>query len=762
MKKRWIIISAMAIAVLATGLVVIGSVVVRASRVPLDPAPYLAVEASPELLDRHGRLLFAYLNPDQQWAFFRPLPEISEHLIHATLAAEDQRFYDHGGVDPVAIARAAWQNASHATVKSGASTITMQLVKLHDPHDGTLAGKVSQAIDAMRIERATTKEAILNAYLNKAPYGMNLVGCEAASRRYFGKPARELTLPEAALLAGIPKSPTGYMPLKHPERAKNRRDFVLNRMHAEGYIAADECASAMNAPLGVKRHEFPQLAPHLAMQWLRRMRPGERRQTTLDATVQSTVDRLAKEAVRIHGKAITNAAIMVLDTETAQVLARTGSVDFFDTPGGGQVDSTRAARSPGSALKPFTYALALENNLLYASEMMLDDSLDYGLYSPVNFDGEYRGLISATYALQRSLNVPAVQVLERLGVETLYDFYKSLGLTTLGEKPDYYGMGLTLGNCDVRMDEVAAAYCALANLGRYRPLQQFEASGQHASRQVLSESTCQKIYEMMEQPFPGEFHRDVVKARGVLTPVAWKTGTSTGLHDAWTFAFNRHYVVAVWLGNNDGRASAQLVGAHAALPLARKVFRALPRKTSPAWPNPKDRLRQVSVCALSGLPASDFCPATREESFPITQYLHRKCDVHYPGTNGQTVERWPGSTKAWDLAKVSAPLPSKAADHAGAARVDALSIRQPADTAEYVLTREAKADTIRLRTSLDAKSVVHWYLNKAYYGESTPGSPLLLSLEPGEHTLTAMTPAGDTDTVHYVVEEPYTPAKFGP
>ncbi|MBM3290802.1 MAG: penicillin-binding protein 1C, partial [Candidatus Hydrogenedentes bacterium] len=543
---------------------------------PMDAQRYLSVGASAQVLDRDGRLLYAFLNDEQQWQFARPLDEISPRLVDATIAVEDQRFWAHPGVDAFAVARAAVQNVTRARIHSGASTITMQVVKQADDLDRSAGGKLQQAWGALRLERNADKRRILEAYLNSAPYGLNLVGCEAASRRYFGKPANELTLAEAATLAGLPKSPVGLMPLRSPEAARARRDFVLDRMAAEGFIDPIECARAKAGPLGAAWHEFPQRAPHLAMRMAANLPHGESVRTTIDLALQERAEHALAESLKQFDHDVTNAAAIVVDTQTAQVLARVGSADFYGTPGGGQVDACRAPRSPGSALKPFTYALGIERGVLYSSEMLLDDSLDYGLYNPENYDGKYRGLVSATYALRRSLNVPAVTVLDRVGYNDLHRLLTVSGMTTLVKPADYYGLGLTLGNCEIRLDQLTAAYCMIANLGAYRPLIETEFQTQRTTR-VLSSGTCLSIYAMLDQEFPSEFQRDIVRAEGYLPRVGWKTGTSTGNHDAWAFVFNRHYVVGVWLGNNDARPSKFLVGARAALPLAAQLFRALPR-----------------------------------------------------------------------------------------------------------------------------------------------------------------------------------------
>ncbi len=724
---------------------------------PLDPEPYLAVESSREILDRHGRLMCSFINSDDHWVFERDLDTISPYLVQATIAAEDQRFYRHPGVDPMAVIRAIGQNLRYGRVVSGASTLTMQVVKLTEPTPRTFIGKMMQATRAMRLERRASKDDILQAYLNKVPYGLNLLGCEAAARRYFDKPARELTLAEAALLAGLPKAPGNFLPTRYPDRARVRRDYVLARMHEEGFIDDANFEAATAEPVRARWNSFPEQARHLAMAVRPQLAPGEIVHTALDSRIQQFVENNLVKAVRGYEDAITNAAAIVIDVETAEVLARVGSADFFDTPGGGQVDATRASRSPGSALKPFTYALAMQRQLLYPSEMLYDGRLDYGLYSPDNFDGLHAGLTTADYALKRSLNVPAVAVQDRIGAAALHRFLRDAGLTTLTNAPSHYGLGLTLGNCEVRLDELAAAYAMLANLGEYRPLRHRFDEPETTPRRLLHRGVALAVYDMLDSPLPEEFHRNIIRTSGSPPRAAWKTGTSTGLFDAWAFVFNQHYVVGVWMGNNDARSSEWLVGAKTALPLATVLFRGLPEKSTASWPSNRGDLRETRICARSGLPASRWCKNTRTARLPSTLYLHRTCDMHHPGPDGDPIERWPGSAKGWDLAAIQAPrirTNDQDSEPSGSShrRTAALRILEPVDQAEYVLTGESGGDRLRLRTSHDAHGAIHWYLNDRYVGPAQPDAPVHLELEPGAHKLTGMNPDnGAIDTVRFTV-----------
>ncbi len=724
---------------------------------PMDTGRYLRPQASPEVLDRTGRTLHVFLRPDQQWCLVREMPQISPWLVKATIAAEDQRFYHHPGVDPVAVGRAIGQNLRGRRTVSGASTLDMQVIKLTDGPAGSLGGKIGQALAAVRLDARASKDRILTAYLNRAAYGLNLVGCEAASRRYFGKPSSELTLPEAALLAGLPRAPTHLMPLEHPEPARVRRDWVLARMRDEGMIGADEYKRAIAAPILAARHAFPARAPHLA----RRLQPGGDRpttRTTIDDDIQAMAERAVGRHVASLGPSIGNAAAIVLDARDASVLAWVGSQDFL-SPRGGAVDAVVAPRAPGSTLKPFIYGLALEQGRLWPGEALLDDTLSFGLYQPRNFSQTHRGLVAADAALRASLNVPAVIVFNRLDENAVLDFFRRGGVTTLAGSAQTYGLGLALGSCEGRLDQLAGLYCMVAALGQWRPVHWTD--GATSPTRMLARGTCLELYQMLRQPLPGAFESDSIGAADTRSPVCWKTGTSTGLHDAWTFVLNRQYVVGVWVGNVDGKAAPDLIGARVALPLAARIFRSLPRRPDPPWPDFSGEVRPVEVCALSGLPASPWCPHRRTDLVPRDLTLGRTCDVHWPDEAGRAVERWPGAARGWDLAKIDAPAPVFAQSPvlAPPASLRELRIVEPAPGGEYMLTGEAGGDKLRLQTSLPGERL-HWFVDDRYLGESTPEQTLMLDLAEGTHKIVCIAADGRVCTAGYNVSRPGAAPKF--
>ena len=717
---------------------------------PLDPAPYFQTVASGQLLDRDGRPLYLALNGEGNWSLPRRPKEFSPFLIQATLAAEDQRFYTHPGVDPVAVLRAALQNVLEGGVASGASTVTMQLIKLGGHDSRSVRGKVGQAVRALRLEKAVAKADILAAYLNRAPYGMNLIGADAAALRYFGKTAETLNLPEAALLAGLPKAPSRLNPLAHPDRARARRDHILRRMHAEGYIDAAKRDWAIGTPVAAVWHDFPRLAPHLAAPLASRLAKGEAVRLTLDHGLQSRLESALPHYLKRFNGSITNGALLVADVATGEVLARVGAADFFGTPGGGQVDACRAERSPGSTLKPFIYGLALETQQLYPSEVLLDDVLDYGGYNPGNFDGLFNGPVTATEALRYSLNVPAVALLERVGAARFHGWLRGAGLGTLHRTSAEYGLGLALGNCEVRLDELARLYLSVASLGEQNTLRLL---GDEAERPApLSPEVCRMLYDMLAQPFPAELSEGLTRRDGNAARVCWKTGTSTGYHDAWTFAFNQHYLVAVWLGNNSGATARELVGARAALPLAAKIFRELPAQSGPSWPGPSPGNAAVRICAQSGLPATAQCPEAALWQLPQSIWRHRTCGLH-PATQvgvGVLAER-PAGPARWDLAQVNTRTAE--ADVAGPVS-RALGIVVPAQGAEYVLSGVAGGDRLRLATSLGDAEPMHWYMDDRYLGQAGNGTPMYWPLALGEHRATCVAADGRTASVGFVVVAP--------
>jgi len=611
-----------------------------------DPAARLADgwHAGHRVLDRHGRLLRELTSDTGVRGQPLGLDEIGPRLVQATLTSEDAQFFAHDGVDARAIARAAAQNLRHGRMVSGASTITQQLVKLLDsrgnPRLRGLLDKLSEAARAQNLERALDKRQILREYLNRLPYGNGLVGPEAAARAYFGVASKDLSWAQAAALAVLPRAPSFLDPYEHPERVLLRQRALLTALHAAGHLSELELARALAEPIAPRPLLRPFHAPHLveALRAEDRLSPGTSTISTLDLDLQRAVEGLTRtHLASIAGRGAGNAAVIVVDNASGEVLAYAGSADFHDLHIAGQVDMARARRQPGSTLKPFVYALAFADDHS-AAEMTADVETTFvepgGVYVPKNFDGNLEGPIPLREALAGSLNIPAVRLAAEQGAARLLALLHRLGLASLDRRADHYGLALALGSGEVELRELAAAYATLARGGAHAPLRLTVADpaelGQPArTTPVLDPDVAALVTESLADPLA---RVRGLHGRGPFTmpyPVAVKTGTSSGYRDTWTVGYTRERTVAVWLGNADGAPTARLTGASAAGPLfadvMRRAMQDVPQR-APLWD--ADLLVSAEVCPLSGLPAGPACDERVERSFRAGHPPRGTCDVH--------------------------------------------------------------------------------------------------------------------------------------
>jgi penicillin-binding protein 1C len=557
-----------------------------------QPPPLDGVSWSQRVLDRDGRLLRVTLSADEKYRVHTPLGRVSPELIAATLQREDQHFWNHPGVNPVATLRATFHAALGHAGRGGASTITMQLARLrYGLRTRTVRGKLVQIWRALEIERHYSKAQILETYLDLAPYGRNIEGVGAASLMYFGRQPAALSRHEAMALSAIPQSPT-------------RR-----------------------ALRGDAERPPPLLAPHFTLRASARQATQREITTTLDRDLQRLIERRIAAYVEANRRlGVTNATAMLVDARTMDVLAQAGSADFFDGTISGQVDGTRSRRSPGSTLKPFIYALAMDQGLIHPLTMLADAPRRFGGYNPENFDGDFAGPIKACDALARSRNVPAVALDAQLAHPTLYAFLKRGGVA-LPREESFYGLALPLGGGEVTMEEIVRLYAVLANGGRLRGLQRVLPHTADAGTRLVSPEAAFLTLEMLGRvPRPGT--GSAAGDEGVY----WKTGTSMGFRDAWSVAVFDHYVLAVWVGNFDGSRNSAFVGRTCAGPLLfqmidamRGAGRASPRTLAP----PRDaNLQRVEFCAVTGQLPTAACAHRVTGWFmpgisPIAQ-----CEVH--------------------------------------------------------------------------------------------------------------------------------------
>ena len=701
----------------------------------LLPRPPLldGVSFSREVFDRNGERLAVTLSADDKYRLYVPLREISTELITATLEHEDRWFERHPGFNPVSLARSAWFFVA-GQKRGGASTITMQLARLRfGLHTRTVSGKLRQIVYAMEIERHYSKDEILEAYLNLAPYGGNMEGVGAASLAIFRKPPSTLTRYEGLALSLIPQSPARRGPLRG--RDNPALQAALQRK------GGDEAAGFHVSLRGIPKPE----APHYVRRVLKE-NSGRVVTTTLDRDLQRLLQQQAGRYLRSQNRLdLRNAAVEIFDWQKMEVVAQIGSANFDDAAIHGQVDGTRARRSPGSTLKPFVYALAMQEGLIHPDSIVLDAPRAFSGYNPENSDREFAGPLRASDALARSRNVPAVELTRKIHHPGLYDFLQSAGLG-LPRPSAWYGLALPLGGAEVRLEDLVRLYAMLANHGTMD------------GRRLLSQESAFLTLEMLGRVPPPDGY-------SIRSPVFWKTGTSHGYHDAWSVGVCGPYVLAVWAGNFDGRANPALMGRTAAAPFFFQILESLENSgrlsSVPHLPPPGANLRQVGLCAESGQFPEPHCRHRIQGWFipgvsPITTCaLHQEVIIDQAtglrlltddgsrSTRREVFEFWPQEIEKL-FAKAGLPrrkappfLPGQVPLSVGNGSLKILSPRPGA-----VFTRradETDKSELALRISGSAETRhVFWFDGAEFLGSCGADESLRWSPSAGAHQLTAM------------------------
>ncbi len=549
--------------------------------------------------DRSGIPLGTVISSTSQRAVAVPLSDVSPAFLQAVIAAEDRRFYAHAGVDWLAAGRAAWETLRCLCVRSGASTIDMQVARMHFRLGNGVRGKLAQMWDAQRIDAGSGKRDILNAYANRAAMGGDVYGVEAAARTYFGVPAKDLDLAQAALLAGIPNDPVRLNPRTHWRAARARQRYVLARMAADGDITSAQAAQAARENIHVRTRDAnlsdaQQLLFRLAAQG---PDAGAPLRTTIDLPLQRFVQAQAQDVVAaLAAHNVTQASALVIDNRTGEVLAYLGSLDYFDDAYLGRNDGVRALRQPGSTLKPFLYEYALESGAIAPQTMLADVPSSYAIpngeiYSPEDYDRRFSGPVSVRLALANSLNVPAVRVLSKVGVPAFLDRLHALGFEHLQRAPAYYGLGLTLGAGEVTLWDLAHAYVTLARNGNAIPLRTIAGDGQSESVQIGDPSYWELVTNILSDRYARAQAFGIGSVIDMPFPAAVKTGTSSGYRDTWTVGYTPEYTVAVWVGNFNGAPMQRVAGVSGAGPLWNRIMlRLYERRDPPRFTAPPQTL----------------------------------------------------------------------------------------------------------------------------------------------------------------------------
>lgn len=705
------------------------------------------------LLDRNGEHLGDWVRPDYYRHRAASLDDIPEDLILATLAAEDKRFHDHGGVDFRATARAIRDSWEKGRFVSGASTITQQTVKLSSEKTSrTLPTKIRECLTARHVEMRYSKDEILTAYFNHLDYGNLSQGPLRAARHYFGKPLDQLSLAECALLAGLPQAPSRLNPRRNLAGSKKRRDWILDRMAIVWNLDPDRIARAKSEPVRLSQKHPTSVAPHL-VQLMRHTQDHDTTsniKTTIDASLQRDITSIVRKQIKtLSGKHIQHAAVVVIHNPTGQVLALVGSPDFHQS-NSGQIDATRTPRSPGSALKPFTYLLAFERGGMTPASIIEDIPTQFadtrGEKQFVNYDRHHKGPVTIHNALANSLNVPAIRTLNTVGgAHSLLPFLKSFGITTLTEKPIYYGLGLTLGSGDITLLELTNAYATLGRMGTYKPID-FLHKETSPNKHIASYRSVWMLAQTMSDNAARSSAFGTHSPLRLPFPCAVKTGTSTDFRDNWCLGFTAEFTVGVWAGNLDNTPMRGISGVTGAGPIFHETMLRLHQDHQPTWFNKPPDMILCHIDPHTGKRHPKSSSKTLSLTLPTSRIpLPAKASDYDKKGRVLLDERYTQwFAEEADKARFAITKPNST-PHTQQAKLNILS---PSREAEYLLDPDLPESGRMLK------------LNTDFPGKFTWESPTLTILnnttailKPGKHTITLKTPSGRQTSRTFSVKE---------
>ncbi|NEN91667.1 MAG: penicillin-binding protein 1C [Okeania sp. SIO3H1] len=732
---------------------------------PIRPQDIAQNQQTLEFIDRNGLPLGTILTRDQENTVVVPLEQISPLFINAIIAAEDKRYYQHGALDMKAIGRSLLEAIQAKQIVSGASTITMQLARMLEPTPRTFGNKIREIWLSWRITAGMNKNQILQAYINRLPMGGNIYGVEAASRAYFGISATDLNLAQATILAALPNDPTDLNPYYNWSLLKQRQIYILKRMVEDNYITSAEAEKVLAEKITLQpKNQGIIAAPHFLF-WLSQNQSTAINQnlstTTTPTVIRTTIDRPLQQFVTTQVQQVIqnitpynvhHAAAIVINNQTGEVLAYVGSPDYFNTQKMGSNDGVQALRQPGSTLKPFLYQLALENQVINPNTILPDVPTYYAipgakLYSPTNYNQDkFLGPVIVRVALANSLNIPAVRVLEKVGVEQFLNRLHQLGFKHLQASPEHYGLGLSLGSGEVSLWELAKAYLIMARQGevipvvttipsKTSPLFQQEKN-QDISLLPQAESKWMLIANMLSDTHARAAEFGVNSALNLPFPAAVKTGTSSDFRDTWAVGFTNDYTVAVWVGNFSGESMVQISGVMGAAPLWNRIMLHLHEKMEPtAFPPPKNMV-QRPVCTISGLrPKSDCSSVITEYFYPekLAEYEHLSA-LYSVGNLPDEYNEWLAKQSKYSL--VSGEL----------------KILFPQEDDYFLMDDVGGEKKLEFKLANSRKNSVEWWLNGEKLAVNSDNS-LFWKLSPGKWTLEVRS-ADIIDRVNFEVKLP--------
>jgi penicillin-binding protein 1C len=725
------------------------------------------------ITDEKGEVLHAFLTPDQKWRMKTELQEIAPLLRKAILAKEDRYFYRHPGVNPLAVARAAFNNLVSGRRTSGASTITMQVARALEPRRRTFFAKLAEAFRAFQLEWKYSKEEILQLYLNLVPYGGNIEGVKAASLIYFRKYPDHLSLAEITALSIIPNRPSSLVIGRSNALIVEERNRWLRRFAATGTFSEKEIRDALAEPLEARRNALPREVPHLANR-LRKANPAEPSiRTFIRLNTQQKVEKLTLDYIRtLRAGGIRNAAVLVIDNTTRQVIAYAGSASFSDTTDGGQVDGVTAVRQPGSTLKPLLYGMAMDEGWLTPRKVVLDVPVSYAGYAPENYDRNFNGQVTVEEALAQSLNIPAVNALRQLGKEKFAAMLAACRFRQVAADKPKLGLSMILGGCGASLEELTSLFAAFANEGSYTEAALMPSKRGGGKVQVLSPSSAYLITEMLARVNRPDFPLNW-RATEHMPRIAWKTGTSYGRRDAWSIGYNKRYTIGVWVGNFSGQGVPELSGANTATPLLFRIFNSVDYNPDGDWFLPPDDCLTRTVCADTGLPPGPHCTNKVSDLYiPLVSTTqsctHLKevkiaadgktafCEGCAPASGFKTIlfnDLTPEVREYYvQRGKKLNPLPPHNPDCERIFRGEGPVITFPQHQTEYLISKK-EPEPLQLAARAGSEvSSLYWYIDDQFYKKSKAGEKQFFLPPEGAVKISCTDDKGRSRTIRITVK----------
>jgi penicillin-binding protein 1C len=730
------------------------------------------VDYSVMITDAEGKVINGYLTKDEKWRMKTELNEISPLLRQTIIAKEDQYFYHHPGINPLAVARALIKNISRQKTISGASTITMQVARALEKRERNLFSKILETFRAFQLEWKYSKDEILQLYLNLVPYGSNIEGVKAASLLYFNKAPDHLSLAEITALSIIPNRPSSLVIGRNNDRIVQERNRWLHKFADDKVFTPKQIEDALSEPLTAIRGSVPHIAPHLSLQ-LKKTATQHEVKTNLVTNTQLKIEKLTEDYVRgLRDKGIRNASVIVVDNRTNAVIAYVGSASFTDTMDAGQVNGAAAVRQPGSTLKPLLYALCMDEGLLTPKMMLNDVAVSYDGYAPENYDKNFNGAVTMEYALEHSLNIPSVKSLRQLGKDQFVNKLIAVDFRQINKDQRKLGLSMILGGCGATLEELTGLFAAFAHEGRFAPLKFTKDTTSSSSTQLIAPASSYLITDILSKVNRPDFPLNWT-ATEHMPRIAWKTGTSYGRRDAWSIGYNKNYTVGIWVGNFSGARVPELSGANTATPLLFKVFNTIDYNSDAGWYVPPKDLALRQVCQATGLPPGEHCTNLISDYFIPLVSSNQLCR-HVQEIQLSADGKWSycqscvpetGYTKQW--VSVMAPELEQWYEERSLAyekvpphyfgcekifRGSGPSITSPRNGAEYFInTNEPEPLQLAAHAGADV-SRLYWYIDDVLYKTTLPGEKQFFTPKEGSVKISCTDDKGRNTNIRIVVK----------